>query len=59
MNAGMNIKLKKCSFFTSRNDYSGHIIASGEIHVATKTTEALNALQYPTTLSGLQSFNDL
>lgn len=55
-NAGMTINLKKCSFLSNPVDYPSHIIAPGEIHVATKTAKAIKALQHPTTVLELWSF---
>lgn len=52
----MTGKLKKCSFFSTTVDYLGHIITPKKLHVATKTTEAIKASQYPTTVSELPSF---
>lgn len=52
----MTIKLKKCSFFSKIIDYLGNITAPGKLHVTTKSTEAIRALHYLTTVSELQQF---
>lgn len=44
--AEMTIKMKKCSFFSETKDYLAYIVAPGKVHVATKTTAAIKALQY-------------
>lgn len=43
--AAKTIELKKCSFLSKTIASMGHIIAPGKLHAATKTTEAIKALQ--------------
>lgn len=52
----MTINLKKCPFFSKTTDCLGRIIVHDKLHVATRITEAIKALQYPTTLAKLWSF---
>lgn len=52
-NAGMMIKLKKYLLFSGAIAYLGHIITFNKVLVATKTTEAIKALRYQTTVSEL------
>lgn len=49
-------KLQKCHFFNRNIDYFGHLIAPGKWQVTQKTTKAVEALQYPTSISELRSF---
>lgn len=53
-NAGMTINLKKCSFLSWTVDAPGNVIAPGIPYVATKTTEAMKDLHYPTTVLKLR-----
>lgn len=52
----MTIKLKKCHFFRDSIEYLRHVIAPGKRMGARKTTEAIAALHYPTTVSQMGSF---
>lgn len=52
-NVAITIKLNKCSLFSETIYMLSHIIAPGKLHVAIKITEAIKALQYPTTVSEL------
>ena len=54
--AGMTLKLKKCFFFCDKIDYLGHVISPGKLEVASKTTEAIKGLSYPTDVSQMRSF---
>lgn len=58
-NTEIMIKMTKCSFFSDPIDYHSHVTAPGKLHIATKNTKAIRALQYPTTVSQLQSFSGL
>lgn len=53
-NAEMSTKLKKFLYFTKDIDQMGHIIT--KLHVATWITEAIKVVEYPPTVSELQSF---
>lgn len=52
-NAGMSIKLNMCFFVKETIDDAGYVIAPGKQKVATKTTEAIEALQYQKMVSEL------
>lgn len=52
----MTIKLKKCYFISETIDYLDHIIEPAAFYVTTKSTKAINALQYPTVFSELVPF---
>lgn len=54
--AGMTSELKKCYFFCECIGYLSHVIAPGKLQVARKTTEAITAVRYPTTVSQMRSF---
>lgn len=54
--AGVTLQLKKCQFFTDNVDYLGHVIRPGKLQVADKTTEAIEGLKPPTTVTGIRSF---
>lgn len=49
------IKLKMCFIFGKAMNYLGHAIFSGKLQVGNRTTEAIEALQCPTTVSKLCS----
>lgn len=52
---GMTINLKNFSFLSETIDFRGHFIAPGQLRAATKITEAVKALQYPTRVREQQS----
>lgn len=54
--AGVSLKLKKCSLFTNKVDYLGHVIRPGKLQVAERTTEAIQGLKEPSTVTGMKSF---
>ena len=54
--AGVTLKLKKCSWFTNKVHYLGHVITPGKLSVATKPTEAFAKAIFPTGLTQLRSF---
>lgn len=58
-NGSMTIILKKSFFFGKRIENLGHVIVSGKPQAAQNTTEAIESLQYPTTVSGLRLFLSL
>ncbi len=45
--AGLSLKLRKCTFFSNKVDYLGHVIRPGRLEVATKNTAAIAGLQPP------------
>lgn len=54
--AGVSLKLKKCSFFTDHVDFLGHIIRLGKLQVAETMTEAVHGLTEPSTITEMKSF---
>lgn len=55
----MALKLKKCFFFSDDIDYFEHMITPGWPHIATKTTNNMQYLNYPTTTSEPRSLLEL
>lgn len=55
-NARMAINPKEWSLFSKIVDCWGYTIASGKLHVATKTIDAIEALRYLATVSELRPF---
>lgn len=49
-NAEMTIKTKKYSTLSKKIGYLGRVIAPSKLQIATRTTKAIKALQYFTTL---------
>ena len=54
--AGVTLKLSKCSFFTDRVKYLGHIIKPGRLEIDTAHVKSLREAKPPTTKTGLRSF---
>lgn len=54
--AGISLKLKKCTWCTDSVKYLGHIIKPGELHVNDVRTKSLREMQHPTTQTELRSF---
>lgn len=54
--AGETLKPKKCSSFSEKIDYLGHIIRTGRLENANNTTEAIQQQKDPTNLSELGLF---
>lgn len=55
-NAGVSLKLNKCSFFTTAVDYLGHKIRPGKLEVASRTCEAIRYAKPPTNQTEIRSF---
>ena len=55
-NAGMTLKLRKCFFLQQRVEYLGHIVAPGQLQVASKTCQAIKEMPPPRTITELRSF---
>ena len=54
--AGVSLKLAKCSFFDQSVDYLGHVIKPGKLEVASKTVDAIRQARPPTDQTQLRSF---
>ncbi|CAN8075918.1 unnamed protein product [Agarophyton chilense] len=54
--AGVTLKLRKCAFFQASVDYLGHVVLSGKLKVATRTTNAILQAKPPRTHMELRSF---
>ena len=54
--AGVTLKLSKCSFFTDRVKYLGHIIKPGRLEIDTAHVKSLREAKPPTTKTELRSF---
>ncbi len=54
--AGVTLKIKKCSFFTTTVEYLGHIIKPGRLEIDRANTESLRQAQPPADKSSLRSF---
>lgn len=57
-NAGMKMKQKKY-FFSDAIDYLGHVITTGQIYIAIKTTNDFRALEYPKKTCEIRLFQEL
>ena len=55
-NAGMTLRLKKCSFFTDRIKYLGHIIRPGRLEIDRAHVAPLKDATPPETITQLRSF---
>ena len=55
-NAGISLKLKKCSFCTDTVTYLGHIIRPGQLSIDKTRVSALREAKYPRTQTQLRSF---
>lgn len=55
-NAGSNINLKKCQFFTRAIEYLGHVIRQRRLKNALHTNDADRSLQEPTKTTELICF---
>ena len=55
-NAGITLKLSKCTFFHSEVDYLGHVIRPGKLCVAAKARDAFRSFEYPKNITQLRSF---
>jgi len=56
MEAGVTLKLRKCSLFADKVDYLGHVIRPGKLEVSEHTTDAVRDVKEPTTVTGIRSF---
>ena len=54
--AGISLKLRKCSFFQRKVTYLGHVILPGKLAVAADSTKAIRDAIFPKTLTQLRSF---
>ena len=54
--AGVTLKIKKCSFFTKEIEYLGHTIKPGKLEIDRANTESLRQAVPPTNKSELRSF---
>lgn len=54
--AGMTLNLNKCQVLTNRIDNFGHVIRHGRFEVSKRIIGAGGRLQYPTTMTELQSY---
>jgi len=54
--AGVTLKLEKCTWFSDEVKYLGHIVGPGQLHVHTKNVDALKQAKFPTTKTQLKSF---
>lgn len=54
--ANLKIKPSKCSFFTRKVGYLGHVIEGGQIRPDSSNTKKINDMPLPTTKKEMQSF---
>ena len=54
--AGFSLKLKKCDFFKIKVDYLGHVVRTGKLAIAQKTTKAVEEFRLPETQTHIKSF---
>jgi len=54
--AGTTLKLEKCTWFSDKVEYLGHIVHPGRLHVHNKNVDALKYAKLPTTRTQLKSF---
>ena len=54
--AGVTLKLKKCSWFTKKVHYLGHDITPGKLAVAKAPTDSFAKATFPTNITQLRSF---
>ena len=54
--AGVSLKLKKCSFFGDRVKYLGHVIRPGSLEIDKTVTAALTQAKQPRTQTEVKSF---
>ena len=54
--AGVTLKLKKCSWFTKKFHYLGHDITPGKLAVAKAPTDSFAKATLPTNITQLRSF---
>ncbi len=55
-NNGITLKLKKCASLQRRVDYLRHVVSPGELHVASKTVDAVRKFAVPHDITSLRSF---
>eukprot|EP00171_Calliarthron_tuberculosum_P022608 IDg22608t1 len=54
--AGVSLNLRKCSFFTDKIKYLGHVIRPGTLEVEEASTRCLKGLKHPKSYPELRSF---
>ena len=54
--AGVSLKLRKCSFFQSRVTYLGHVISPGKLSIADENRDAISEALFPQNITQLRSF---
>jgi len=54
--AGVTLKAAKCHFFQEKEEYLGHVIRPGRVHVLDKNLRAPEGLRYPETQTQMKSF---
>lgn len=54
--AGLSLKLNKCTFFSSKVDYLGHVIRPGKLAVEEKNTDAVKKFLFPASQTEMRSF---
>ena len=47
--AGVTLRLEKCTWFSDEVEYLGHIVRPGQLHVQNKSVDALKHAKFPTT----------
>ena len=55
-NAGVTLKIKKCTFFSDSVEYLGHVIKPGKLEIDGANTKSLRDAKPPTTKTELRSF---
>lgn len=53
---GVTLNISRCTFFSDKIDYLGHVIRQGEIHIDDTNTKSLRSAKPPTNKSELRSF---
>jgi len=54
--AGVTLRLEKCTWFSDEVEYLGHIVRPGQLHVHNKNVDALKHAKFPTTKTQLKRF---
>lgn len=53
---GVTLRLKKCTFYTEKINYLGHVVKPGKLEIASHIADAIHDLKTPQTLTDLRSF---